>query len=401
MSTAGTRHGGSSGPRQPPGPRGAGGRRGPSAPRRPGQVSGAGIAPGGADPGLAAASRLAQPSELADASPLAEASSLAAAPALAAPPDAPQPSSLAAGSALADASPAGWPAALEPAAEPDPTGEPKPAPATPPPGSGQLTGLRLLLDQLDALLRDPTFALWLKAATAKLADGVRGAAAALADALRRLRLPRRLLLGLLALLLPLALLALLSGDEDDRSTTASAPPRASAPAASLTGVTMPDLSAADERPGPVRVALVLDRTYAPAELRRELRALGAWLGEHHSAGTRVTIIDAQSARASTALRASDLAAGQALRAGRSTPAAIRAALGRRQDRRLLVTLGSTAPALGSASTLSITPRRGAAASPPSRSGRRSRAAIDDRRPNALAATVARAIMSVSGQREQR
>ena len=326
---------------------------------------------------------------------------LAQAPALAQPPPLQQPSTLALAPTLERA--ARVDGAHARAATPRPTR----AAASKPPsvdegharrvGSDELRGLRRVLDQLDALLRDPTLSLWLKAATAKLAAGVRGAAAAVVDALRRVRLPRRLLLGLLALLLPLVLLALLTGGDDEPATAGA--PASQAAGASLPGVTMPALSAADERPRPVRVALVLDRTYAPAELRRELGALGAWLREHHAAGTRVTIIDAASGRASGALRASELATGQPLRARASTPAAIRAALGRPQDRRLLVTLGSTAPPLGSASTLSITPRRGAAAGAPSRSGRRSRAAIDDRRPNALAATVAREVMSVSGQRE--
>jgi hypothetical protein len=81
--------------------------------------------------------------------------------------------------------------------------------------------------------------------------------------------------------------------------------------------------------------------------------------------------------------------------------AIRSALGHPRGRRLLVTVGSTAPALGGASTLSIATRPGARPSIPSRRGRRSRAVIDDRRPNTLAASVARAIMAVSGQRERR
>jgi hypothetical protein len=272
-----------------------------------------------------------------------------------------------------------------------------------PPDSGELSGLRLLLDQLDALLRDPTLALALRTFAAKLSDGVRRFAAAGVEAVKRLtrlRFPRKALLALLALLLPLVLLALLDSGGDDRAATG----RAAAPAAgaaSLPGVAMPALRAAQERPKPVRVALVLDRTYAPAQLRRELRTLGTWLGDHHAAGTRVTLIDARSARASASLRPSELAAARASRATPSTTSAIRSALGRRQARRLLVTVGSAAPTVGRASTLSITPRRGAAGSAPARRGRRSRAAIDDRRPDALAATVARAIMSVSGQRERR
>ncbi|MDX6676733.1 MAG: hypothetical protein QOE31_785 [Solirubrobacteraceae bacterium] len=353
-------------------------------------------------------------SALAQAPALERPSALAGAPALV------QPSALEGASTLA-----------RPSAAADPPVEVRRAPPRPPPpppapklrrrprasratepaqaaSSGELTGLRLLLDQLDALLRDPRLALWLKNVARRLGDGARSATAAALDAARRLarlrlRLPRRLLLGLLALLLALVVAALLTSGGDDRATT-GAGRQAAAPASaglSLPAVAMPGLRAADVRPKPVRVALVLDRTYAPAQLRRELRTLGSWLGEHHAAGTRVTIIDARSARASAALRPSELAAGRALHARPSTPAAIRAALGRAHDHRLLVTLGSTAPSLRSARTLSITARRGAAASIAPSSARRSRAAIDDRRPNALAATVARAIMAASGQRERR
>jgi hypothetical protein len=115
----------------------------------------------------------------------------------------------------------------------------------------------------------------------------------------------------------------------------------------------------------------------------------------------VTVIDALSARASAPLRAADLAGAQPLRTRPSTTSAIRSALGGAQGRRLLVTVGAAAPRLGTARTLSIATRRGAPQRVPSRRGRRSRVAIDDRRPNALAASVARAIMSISGQREPR
>jgi hypothetical protein len=164
---------------------------------------------------------------------------------------------------------------------------------------------------------------------------------------------------------------------------------------------MPALAPAQRRPKPVRVALVLDRRYDPTALRRELRTLGTWLSEHHAPGTRVTVIDAQSGRASVPLRGADLAGTRALRSRPSTPATIRSALGRPQGRRLLVTLGSAAPPIGTASTLSIATRRGASQRKPSRRGRRSRVEIDDRRPNALAASVARTIMSISGQHEPR
>jgi hypothetical protein len=286
-------------------------------------------------------------------------------------------------------------------APPEPAGE---APSAS--GAGELSGLRLLLDQLDAMLRDPTLALALKSFTTKLAAGLSELAAAVAKAARhlprlRLRLPRRLLLALLAMLLPLVLIGLLSSGGDRAAPGVAQRPAAPAGSATLAGVGMPALALAQRRPKPVRVALVLDRTYDPAALRRELRTLGTWLSEHHALGTRVTVIDAQSARASAPLRAVDLAGARPLRSRPSTTAAIRSALGRPQGRRLLVTLGSAAPPIATASTLSIATRPGASQRAPSRRGRRSRVQIDDRRPNALAASVARAIMSISGQREPR
>jgi len=265
--------------------------------------------------------------------------------------------------------------------------------------SGELSGLRLLLAQLDQLLRDPTLTLALKRFAARLSGGARDLAAAIANGLRALlRLPRWLLLGLLALLLPLALLALLSSAGDDGP--GSQPADIAGAGMALPGVGMPALAASQQRPEAVRVALVLDRSYDAPALRRELRALGTWLGENHAAGTRVTVIDARSARASAPLRPSELASGRALQAQDSTRAAVRSALGGPRDRRLLVTLGSPAPAPAATSTLSIATRPGASA-PASRSGARSRVAIDDRRPNALAASIARGIMGVSGQREPR
>ena len=126
------------------------------------------------------------------------------------------------------------------------------------------------------------------------------AARRLARAIARLRIPfpRRLLLGLLALTLPLALLALLLGSQDDDRAPAGATAGQSQPSGggfSLPGAGMPELASADTRPGAVDVALVVDRS-DPA-LRRELRTLGAWLDEHHAAGTRVSLIDARSGRA--------------------------------------------------------------------------------------------------------
>jgi len=283
--------------------------------------------------------------------------------------------------------------------------------------SDELSSWQRLLYELNALLRDPTLARALARFVRGLTAGVRHLSVAtrdairrLAQAVRRLRIPfpRRVLLGLLALTLPLALFALLSSSDDERNAPSASAPAFSMPAgavgglSSLPSVGMPDVGPAPAKVRPVRVALVLDRTYDAATLRRELRALGAWLAVNHAPGTRVSVIDAQTARASRPARGADLAGVRAARQRSSTAAALRAAFGRQKERRLLVTLGSGARS-STGSTLRIATRRGAsaAASAPRGPRRRARATIDDRRPNALAASVARGIMAVSGQRELR
>lgn len=286
------------------------------------------------------------------------------------------------------------------------------AEAEPAAASRELSGLALLLDQLDALLRDPTLARALSAFAAKLGASMRGLAAAIAGALRRLsgirlrlRLPRRLLLALLALTLPFAVAALLSAGDDQRSGAGAGERSAQAQAqgaggTSGVGVGMPRLSGAPERVRPVTVALVLDDTYDGAWRARELRTLGTWLSENHAPGTRVTVIDAATGRASAALAAEGLGRARLTRAEKSAPGAIRSALARRGDRQLLVTLGETAPA-SDARTLSIVTRRGAPSDGTlTTRGTRSETAIDDRRPDALAASVARGIMAISGQTER-
>jgi hypothetical protein len=282
--------------------------------------------------------------------------------------------------------------------------------------SDELSSWQRLLYQLNALLRDPTLTRALARSFAKLTAGVRDLSAAtrdairrLAQAVRRLRIPfpRRVLLGLLALTLPFALLALLLNSSDDKRPAPSARDQPSIASAGALGGSPPSVAMPDVRPDParvpkVRVAMVLDRTYDAATLRRELRALGTWLAVNHAPGTRVSVIDARSARASRPARGAQLAGVRPERQRPSTAAAIRSAFGQQRERRLLVTLGTAAPS-STASTLRIATRRGAAtaSSTPVGRSRRSRATIDDRRPNALAASVARGIMAVSGQRELR
>lgn len=287
------------------------------------------------------------------------------------------------------------------------------APLQPP---GELSPWQQLLAEIDRLLRDPTLTRALKAFGAKLAAGARALPALVLDAVRRaaralarIRLPRRLLLALLALLLPLALLALLNSPDDERAANGgAAQPAAGAGAGagaglSLPAVGMPDVLPQPDKVDPVHVALVLDRTYDTPALRRELDALGTWLAENHAPGTRVSVIDAASARASAPLSAARLAEADAGRPRASTASAIRAALARENGRDLLVTLGTSAPAPGAARALRISSRPGPATGSSRALARRrsARVTIDERRPNALAASVARAIMAISGEREKR
>jgi hypothetical protein len=166
---------------------------------------------------------------------------------------------------------------------------------------------------------------------------------------------------------------------------------------------MPQVRAAPDDVRPVRVALVVDRTYDRTQLRRELGALGAWLGENHAPGTRVSVIDARTARATRPLDAAHLATARPTRQRASTAAAVRSELRRAGGRHLLVTLGATATPRGTAHALRIATRPGArtGSSGALAHRRRARVTIDERRPNALAAEVARAVMAVSGERERR
>jgi hypothetical protein len=258
------------------------------------------------------------------------------------------------------------------------------------------------MDQLDALLRDPTLTLALKRFADRTRDGLRGLAAALRMPRLRLpawlrlpHLPRWLLLPLLALLLALGTIALLSPGGGDRD--------ASAPATgdiALPGVGMPALQAAPDDPPAARIALVVDDAYAPAALRRELRSLGSWLDANHAPGTRVTVIDAATGRASAPLAAADLARAAPAGPQRSTSVAVAEAL-RGGGRRLVVGVGAPAPRTAATALTVATGGAASSANVPVRRGRRGRIAIDERQPNALAAGVARGVIAISGQREQR
>ena len=211
----------------------------------------------------------------------------------------------------------------------------------PPPRSRRrpekLSGLRLLLDQLDALLRDPTLANALRRITDNVKGALRLPSLRWPAWLRLPRLPRWLLLPLLALLLALGSIALLTSI-DDRDGQA---PQGGEIA--LPGVGMPSLEAAPDDPPAARIALVVDDTYSPAALRRELQTLGSWLDANHAAGTRVTLIDAATGRASAPVSAADLASASLTGPPSSAAAAVGDAFSGDGGRRLLVGVGAPAP----------------------------------------------------------
>ena len=144
-----------------------------------------------------------------------------------------------------------------------------------PPAREKLSGLRLLLDQLDALLRDPTLTLALRRFTDK------SSREACAASPRRSRLA-----GLAAAPAPAALaaaaaaraaarlgsIALLPVGDDDGATARHG--AGGAARSRCRASACPRSQAAPDDPPAARIALVVDDTYAPAALRRELQTLG-------------------------------------------------------------------------------------------------------------------------------
>jgi hypothetical protein len=155
---------------------------------------------------------------------------------------------------------------------------------------------------------------------------------------------------------------------------------------------------------PLAIAIVFENAYTGEARARELRALGAWLQANHNLRTRLTVIDRLRRRASRPLAAAALERiPPPLRPVPSITQQIRRVL-RDHPHRLLITIGNFIQSpLANTATLSVRARPGAptATAVELAPGGHRAVDVDPRRRGALAAALARAIISISGMRERR
>jgi len=194
-------------------------------------------------------------------------------------------------------------------------------------------------------------------------------------------------------------------DDEKPDTAPTAVAASQAGPGGLGAVGMPGVLPGDHAVRPLSVAMVFGDTDTATQRALELRKLGAWLQLNHDPRTRVTLIDRTRRRTTPRLTATQLGVSRDSRSVTSLRRAVRSALPTQPRDRLLVTLddhGLTTAGAGVA-TLRL---RSALDAPPSPAvalapGGRASAALDIRRPGALAETIARAVISVSGMREKR
>ncbi len=197
----------------------------------------------------------------------------------------------------------------------------------------------------------------------------------------------------------LLLLAPLGRDAKHHATPATPTPMFGT---RLAGVGMPGALPGNRAVKPLEIAIVIDDTYTGKARARELRALGGWLQSNHNPRTRITIIDRARRRASRRLAAADLGHVRLVRRAPRLTRMLRRAL-KRYRNRLLVTIGDLSnPTLTNTATLRVHPRRGASTANDVQlvQGDHRVVHVDPRRRGALAATVARAVITISGMRER-
>lgn len=174
-------------------------------------------------------------------------------------------------------------------------------------------------------------------------------------------------------------------------------------AAPLAGVGMPVPAGGTVLVRPIEVVVALGPRIDATARRRELQALGAWMAANHRHASRVTVVE--DGRATRPLSAAGLSAHPHLRAPRSLGGVLRRALRHRRGFRYLVVRMRDAPPMPvppGVATLTIDGTPGAAIprqlglAP----GGAATVSADLRRPRALAALVARAVMAVSQQQER-
>ena len=173
---------------------------------------------------------------------------------------------------------------------------------------------------------------------------------------------------------------------------------ASSDAAGLSGVGMPGTLPGNVPTKPIRVVLVINRTYTPSAELRELRALGPWLQTHTNPASRVTVINLSGLKTTRPLSPRRVGSVLPGYPARAAPAAIRTGLRAAHGEALLVTVSSTVGMRLSTSTrLHISTHNGAPE--PVQLGlrphRSATVVIDPRRARSLAATVARAVIVAS------
>lgn len=172
----------------------------------------------------------------------------------------------------------------------------------------------------------------------------------------------------------------------------------------LSGVGLPDTLPGNRAVQPLSIVLVLDDTYTSQARAREVQALGSWLQTHHHRLTRISLIDRTRHRMSRPMPGAALDSADIDRPVTSVSAGLIAVSRSTTRDRLLVVLNRRTSVRGAkVANLYLSTRHGALMPQvvPLALGGQREVAIDPRRQQTLAATIARAVISVSGMREKR
>lgn len=187
--------------------------------------------------------------------------------------------------------------------------------------------------------------------------------------------------------------------DDTKPPSREHPSRATS-AAGLSGVGMPDTGSGTLPVKPLTVVVAMRTSYDPA-MHREIDALGNWLGVHHGRA-RMTVV--ARGRSTPLIEPSMIAQTPTIRSIPSLSKFTRAIFSGRPGQRLLITIGlRRTPRPAGAATLWLLPQNDAPIvdGVPLRDHRAVEQPVDARRPGAVAATAARAVISLAHLREVR